>query len=105
MKWYHYFFFSVNGIAALWLLYHAAMHLFVYFANRSLGHAESFRVPGLYLFGGIAFTALAVGGWYLSKNPAYGKIGLGLLMLPAIIVALYGLWAVFLLISSGGKWN
>lgn len=85
--------------------YMAVTHLFVYFANKNMGHEESFRLPGLYLFGCFLFIICAFVGWRLYNSGNAGIPEKLLFYLPLVLVIAYALWAVVLLISSGGKWN
>jgi hypothetical protein len=92
-------------ITSIYLLYSAAMHLFVYFANTRLGHEESIKLPLLYLMGGIVFGLLVVIGYRMHQKIEVGLILKSLFYLPIIAVGIYILWAILLIISSGGTWN
>lgn len=85
--------------------YMAITRLFVFFANKNLGQDESFRLPGLYLFGSVLFIICAFIGWRLYTSGNTGLFEKMLFYLPIVLVIAYALWAVVLLISSGGKWN
>lgn len=105
MKWFHHALFFLYGATAVYFLYLAAIGIYVYFANRALGHEESFLIPGRNLAVGILITSVAAAGWYLIKYTAYQKSGNVLLFFPAIVVSLFFLYMISLLIASGGKWN
>ena len=98
--------FALYGFAALYAGYLAITHTFVFFANQKLGYEESFRLPLIYLvltiiFGGAAFLAYKL--MSSSANvPSWTKI---ILYLPIGLIIFYALWAVLLVLSSGGKWN
>ncbi len=81
------------------------MHGYVYFANKSLGHEESFLIPGRNLAIGLLVAGFAFAGWYLIKHSAFQKLGNIILFFPAVAVGLFLLYMVSLLIASGGKWN
>ena len=105
MKWYHQALIVLYSVVALYFLYMAAMHLYVYFANKSLGHEESFLVPGRNLAVGLLISGITLTGWYLLKHTDYSRLGSIVLFLPAVAVGLFLLYMVSLLIASGGKWN
>jgi hypothetical protein len=92
----------INLIAACWFLYQTAMHIFVFVANKKLGHevdVKSIRRNGLLAS---FFGAMAMGGW-CTVLPEW--LQLLIAGLPLVLLLLYGLWAALLVISSGGKWN
>lgn len=95
----------IYGLTALYFLYLAAMGIFVYLANRSMGHYESFFVPGRNLAAGLILGAIAFGGWKLMKNVGTQKIGLILIYLPFMGVVLFVLWFAMIFATNGGKWN
>jgi hypothetical protein len=82
------------GLAAAYVLYMAIMYLFVYFANVQLGHEESFRVPMLYLIGGLLLCALTYAGYKIYTIPSSGFFLKALFYLPVFAIILYALWAI-----------
>jgi hypothetical protein len=105
MKWFSQALVWIYGLSALYFLYMAAMGIFIYFANKSMGHYESFLVPGRNLAFGLILGAFAYSVWKLMKNPDTYKIGMWLTYFPFIIAGLIVLWFAIVLIGSGGKWN
>jgi len=105
MKWFSQVLVWVYGLVALYFLYMAAMGMFVYFANRSMGHYESFLVPGRNLAFGLILGAFAFGGWRFMKNAESYKIGLIITYFPFIIAILFVLWFALIFATNGGKWN
>jgi hypothetical protein len=93
------------GGATLYTGYMAIMHLFVYFANTRLGHEESLRLPMIYLICAVVFGTVTYIGYKLGTGTSLHFIFKALFYLPVAAVLLYILWAVLLVISSGGKWN
>jgi hypothetical protein len=93
------------GLGAAYFLYMAAMGIFVYFANRSMGHTESFLVPGQHLVAGLFLCGFAYLGWRWLQNPGSMGIWGYSLYLPAAALLLFVLWFVILHLSSGGRWN
>lgn len=105
MKWFSQVLIWIYALAALYFLYVAAMGIFVYVANKSMGHYESFLVPGRNLAFGLILGAFAFSGWKLMKNPETYKIGMVVTYLPAIVVLLFILWFAIVFIGSSGRWN
>lgn len=105
MKWPQQTAIVVYVLSAAYLLYMAAIHLYVYFANKNLGQEESFLEPGKYLFAGLVMLAITIGGWYLIRHTEYQKTGNLILFFPLVVLVLFALYTVVILISSGGKWN
>ena len=95
----------IYGVGAIYTTYMAIMHLFVYFANQNLGHTESFRLPMIYLVCAFIFGVNTYIGYRLYSGVNIGLILKSVYYLPFIAVGLYILWAILLIISSGGKWN
>ena len=93
------------GIVTAYTAYLAITHLFVYFANQKLGHTESFRMPLIYLSCALLFGAVTVLGYKIQSGNASHFLLKALFYLPLSAVVLYVLWAILLVISSGGKWN
>lgn len=92
----------INALAALWFFIQTGMHSFVYVANKRLGHevdARSMRRQALLT---LFFAAFALGG-YWKALPDW--LNMTLAVLPLALLLIYALWAGFLLLSSGGKWN
>lgn len=105
MKWYQLLLLVANGLAALYFLYMGSLHLFVYVQNKAGGHyASSFEAVKYLVVGGV-LSVIALGGWGLVRYSAYTKAGTALLAVPLALVALYVLFGIMLLISSGGRWN
>jgi len=94
-----------TAIVSIYFLYLGAVNLFVYFANRSMGHHESFLASGRNLSIGGILALLVVGSYYLLKNPNYARLGAILLYLPIGLVLLYAIWAIIIIVSAGGRWN
>jgi hypothetical protein len=105
MKWFSQVLVWIYALSALYFLCMAAMGIFVYVANKSMGHYESFLVPGRNLAFGLILGAFAFGGWKLMRIPATYKIGMWVTYFPFIIALLFVLWFAIVLIGSGGKWN
>lgn len=105
MKWLGQVLVWIYGLAALYFLYQAALGIFVYVANKSMGHYESFLVPGRNLAIGLTLSAFAFAGWRLMKNVDTYKIGLFLTYFPFIIGLLFVLWFGMIFATNGGKWN
>lgn len=93
------------GLIALYYSYLAVLQLFVYVANKTSGHEESFAEAGKALGIAAFLVGLAVGSYFISKQAAVAKPLLFIVYLPITALVLYGLWAILLVISSGGKWN
>lgn len=105
MKVIHQIVFSLNGLVSLYFLYTAVMHTYVYFANKSLGHNESFSEAGRYIVIALIFLTITLVGWFLMKNPNYSKMGITILYIPIMIAVIFGLWTVIMLLSANGRWN
>ena len=95
----------IYGGVAAYCIYMAIMTLFVYFANHSLGHSESFRMPSIYLFLAALFSTTTFIGYKIWANHSVNFLIKSIFYLPIIAIGLYILWAIVLIISSGGKWN
>ncbi|MBK9270134.1 MAG: hypothetical protein IPM48_00930 [Saprospiraceae bacterium] len=105
MKLFYQIVIGIYGLVALYYIYLSAMHLFVYFTNRSLGHEESFFEPGKNLIVASVFSFFAIASWFLIRNPNYSKLGYAVFYIPLIVAGLFVLWTLTILIGSGGKWN
>ena len=105
MKVIHQIVLGLNGLVSLYFLYMAAMHTYVYFANKSLGHTESFSEAGRYIVIALIFLTITLLGWFLMKNPSYSKLGTIILYIPIIIAGIFGLWTIIMLLSANGRWN
>jgi FtsH-binding integral membrane protein len=95
----------IYGLTALYFLYQAAMGIFVYFANKSLGHTESFFMPGRNLMVGLVLAFITCSAWYLIQHQPDSKTGFIILYLPTLIIGGFFLFMIVTLILSGGKWN
>ena len=95
----------IYGLTAVYFLYSAAIRLFVYFSNKSMGHYESFFMPGRSLAIGLIFGGIAFGGMKLMDNPGTYTIGMILTYLPLIIALLYVLFFALIFATNGGRWN
>jgi hypothetical protein len=104
MKWINQILLVLYGLTALYFLYTAAMGIFVYFANKSMGHYESFLVPGRNLVVGLILAGLTALAWYCVRQPVLSKTAYFLLYLPVIII---GVIFILILINyiSGARWN
>jgi hypothetical protein len=105
MKWLNQGLFAIYGITALYFLYLAGITMFVYFANKSMGHQESFLVPGRNLALGLFLGLFAFVGWKILQNPGLHKIVTFLYYLPVGMIIIYVLWFALLYFSSGGNWQ
>ncbi|MBP6569498.1 MAG: hypothetical protein KA270_20150 [Saprospiraceae bacterium] len=105
MKWFSQVLVWIYSLTALYFLYTAAIGIFVYFANKSMGHYESFLMPGRNLAFGLILGAFAFGGWKLMKNEDTYKIGMIVTYFPFISGVLFMLWFVLIFATNGGKWN
>lgn len=105
MKWFSQVLIWIYGLSALYFLYTAGMGIFIYFANKSMGHYESFLVPGRNLAIGLILGGVAFGGWKLMKHPSTFTIGMVLTYFPFIIALLFVLYFVLIFATNGGRWN
>ncbi len=105
MKWYQYLALTINGVAALYFLYTAAIHLFVYFANRSLGHQESFLIPGRNLILAAILSTCTLGAWYGMQQEHNNRLANLFLYFPITVVGLFAMWTIILIVGAGGRWN
>lgn len=105
MKWYQQIMFSVYILPALYFLYIGGLNAYVYLANRSLGHDESFLPAGRNLGIALVLMASAWFSWYVFHNPNSSRLLHFLAYLPCTLVVLFFLYMMVVLISSGGKWN
>lgn len=105
MKWYQIFGFSINIIAALYFLYMAAMHIFVYVMNKRDGHYVNFHESKINLIVGVVLSVITLLAWFALKNQHLYKLGNILLLIPLGLVVAYGLFAIVLIVGSGGRWN
>jgi hypothetical protein len=96
---------TIYGLTAAYTTYMAVIHLFVYFANQRLGHTESLRLPIIYTCCAILFSAVTFIGYRLWTDQSAHFLMKALYYLPFGAIGLYLLFFIFLLISSGGKWN
>jgi hypothetical protein len=95
----------IYGGAAVYFIYMAIMHLVVFFANQGLGHTESFRLPMIYIvcsviFGIVTFTGYSI--WI--GQPVYIILNV-FFYVPIGALLLYVIWAILIILSSGGRWN
>jgi hypothetical protein len=95
----------IYGIAAVYTLYMAGINLFVYIANIRMGQSESLKTPLLYIACAGVFTTTTYIGYRIWANLPTSLLPKMFFYLPIGLVLLYVLWAILLLISSGGKWN
>ncbi len=105
MKWYQILGFTINIIAALYFIYMSAMHVFVYVMNKRDGHYVNFHEGKISISIASILSVLTVLAWIAFKNPDSYKLGNMLLFIPLGLLVAYGLFAVFLIVGSGGKWN
>ena len=92
-------------LTSLYFLYTAAIGIFVYVANRSLGHYESFLEPGKNLAFGLIMGALALSGWKLLNNPATLKTGMVVLLAPIGLAMLGVLWVLVVYQTNVVGWK
>lgn len=104
MKSFHQIVFGFYVLIGLYLLYFAIMHTYIYFANRSLGYVESFGVAGRYWLGFLIFSVIIWVAWHSIKGKM-NTFGMIVLYFPIVVALLYGLWAILITLSSGGRWN
>lgn len=95
----------IYSLLGLYTLYMALLHSWVYLANQKLGHSESIRLPLIYWVSAVSFSSLSIIGYNIIKGNTDSFILKSLLLIPLALVVLYVLWAILLIISSGGKWN
>ncbi len=105
MKWYQLWLSVAYTLVTLYLLYQSVLHLFVYFANRHLGHYESFRTPLLFIVATFLLSIITASSYFLLKNNPASIAGNAILFAPIGVVVAIILWAIFLVIVSGGQWN
>lgn len=105
MKPFHYIFIIIYALVAAYFLYMTAISLFVYFSNKSMGHNESFFESGKNFLIALLFSFFTFSSWFLIRNQNYHKIGLIIFYIPIVLIGLYLLWALTIIIGSGGKWN
>ncbi len=97
--------FYLDCLAAVYFSYQSAMHVFVYFANKRLGHTESFFFSARYLALAAVFIVISVIGYILKKKFAATFQALLIVGFPYFILTLYGLFAIIILIFGRGRWN
>ncbi|HMP28896.1 MAG TPA: hypothetical protein PKD85_04815 [Saprospiraceae bacterium] len=95
----------IYGLIAVYSIYNAIMHFFVYFANLRLGYTESLRLPLIYLFLAILFSSVTYIGYRIWTDLSANFLMKLLYYLPLSAIGLYVLWVILLIISSGGRWN
>lgn len=105
MHLFQYIVIALYALVAVYFMYLSALGIFVYFSNKSMGHAESFSDSRKYIILALSFSAFAVLSWFLLRNPHFHTAGLIIFFIPIAIIALYLLWVIIHLISAGGKWN
>lgn len=96
---------AIYALITLYLIYMAMIHIFVYVANTGMGHQESAKVPIRYALGALFGMAVSFIGYKYYKSGELSLILKIIFYTPISLTLLYILWAVLLLISSGGKWN
>ena len=96
---------GLYGVISLYSGYRCFMHTFIYFANRKLGHFESARMPIMYLILAIIFGFLFWLGYKYYYGHSLNTLSKALFYFPIVAILMYAIWAIFLVISSGGKWN
>lgn len=95
-------------LAFLNFLYGLVLRIYVHFANKNLGHHDDFFADVTttwHVVMSIVFFLFAFGAYKAYKSPASHSILKWLVFLPVGLVVLYVLWAIIIIISSGGKWN
>ena len=105
MKWFSQVLIWIYGLSGLYFLYLAGLGMFVYFANKSMGHYESFLVPGRNLAFGLILIAFAFAGWKLLKYPSTSTIGFIVTYFPFIMALLFVLYFALIFAINGGRWN
>lgn len=98
----------VYSVSFLYTAYLFSITLFVHFANKNLGHQDVYFDDVnniIYLVLTIVFGVFTAIGWFAYRNPSLHAIFRWLTFLPIGILVLYVVFAIFLLISSGGRWN
>jgi len=81
------------------------MYVFVYFANKRLGHQESFFMSARYLTLAAIFIFITITGFFLKKKLASPIPAIFVMGFPYFLLILYGLFMIAILISSKGRWN
>jgi hypothetical protein len=106
MKWYQILVLGIYSIFGLSFLYRGVLTTFVYFANKNLGHYETFFPNGWNLIAGIILSFFAYSGYVIFSGESNSKIYSWIVWLPMIAILIYILWAIIILISGSiGKWN
>lgn len=105
MKLFYYIFIIIYALIAAYFLYMTAISLFVYFSNKSMGHNESFFESGKNILVALLFSFFTLSSWFLIRNQNYHKIGLTIFYIPLVVIGIFLLWALTIIIGSGGKWN
>jgi hypothetical protein len=105
MKWFSQVLVVIYGLSGLYFIYMAIMGSFVYFANKSMGHDESFLEPGRNWVFGLLLAGFAWVGWKVMQNPESYKWGIWIVYLPFTAIFLFFLWFLTIHVSTGGRWN
>lgn len=105
MKWYQQILIGVYILPGLYFLYIGILNAYVYFANKQLGHDESFLPAGRNLTYAVILIGSGLFSWYVFQNPNSSRFFYILAYLPFALVALFFFYMMLVLISSGGKWN
>ncbi|OWY24905.1 hypothetical protein C7N43_15780 [Sphingobacteriales bacterium UPWRP_1] len=97
--------FIFNLLASVYFTYLSAMHVFIYFANKRLGHPESFFLSKRSLVIAAIFIGITAAGYFVKKYTLNATQAVMILGFPLFLALLYGLFAVVMIIGSGGRWN
>ncbi len=98
----------VYFLAFLNFLYGLILRIYVHFANMNLGHNDAFFEDisnTWHLVLSIVFGLFAFGSFKSYQSPKPQPWLKWLVFFPIALLALYVLWGITILISSGGKWN
>lgn len=105
MKIFNYVLTFLYGIGALYSCYMAILNTFIYVTNTRLGHYESPRLSIIYWVLTIIFIPVSYIGYRIINQLSVHLILKLIFYIPLSLIVLYILFAIILIISSGGKWN
>lgn len=98
--------FGLDLLASVYFTYLSAMHVFIYFANKKLGHPESFFLSKRNLALAAIFICITLAGYLVKKYTPNITQSVMILGIPLFLVLLYALFALVLIAAgSGSRWN
>jgi hypothetical protein len=92
-------------VAGIYFVYTALMHFFVIIANYFLGHNTPKGPAFGYSIAAAILALLTYQGYLIVFQSMDASWRKWILFSPLMILILYGLWALLIIISAGGKWN